>query len=74
METTLEVLPAGGRSRRNRKWPDEVEARIVAEALMPGATVKDVARLHGVSGEPCIVVADIGAERAVGSSRAGGPG
>jgi len=48
MEAALEVLPVGGRSRRNRKWPDEVKARIVAETLMPGASVSDVARRHGV--------------------------
>ena len=48
METTLEVLPVGGRGRRNRKWPDEVKARVVAETLEPGATVNEVARRHGL--------------------------
>lgn len=48
MEAGIEVVPVGGRSRRNRKWPDEVKARIVSETLKPGVTVNDVARRHGV--------------------------
>jgi transposase len=48
MEAGIEFLPVGGPSRRNRKWPDEVKARIVAETLKPGVTVNDVARRHGV--------------------------
>ncbi|UFM65176.1 transposase [Paracoccus sp. MA] len=48
MDAALEVLPVGGRGRRNRKWQDEVNARIVAETLLPGATVNEVARRHGL--------------------------
>ncbi|MFA7594683.1 MAG: transposase [Thiohalobacteraceae bacterium] len=48
MESALEVLPSVGRGRRNRKWPDEVKARIVAQTLMPGATVNEVAQQHGI--------------------------
>nr|WP_245760308.1 MULTISPECIES: transposase [Roseivivax] len=44
----MEVLTVGGSRRRNRKWPAEVKARIVAETLRPGASVAAVARTHGI--------------------------
>jgi transposase len=34
---------------RRRKWPAEAKARIMEEALAPGATVASVADRHGVS-------------------------
>ena len=34
---------------RRRKWPAEAKARIMEEALAPGATIAGVADRHGVS-------------------------
>ena len=42
---SIEVLPVRGGRRR---WPDELKARIVAETLETGATVRGVARRYGV--------------------------
>ncbi len=48
MDATMEVLTGVGGGRRNRKWPDEVKARIVSETLRPGATVNAVAARYGL--------------------------
>ena len=73
MDTTLEILTTGGSGRRNRKWPDEVKARIVAETLRPGASVAAIARRHGmkanhVSSCRRVVVADAGAPGQAGAA------
>ena len=48
MDAPLELLTSSGRRRRNRQWPDDMKARIVAETLRPGATVSEVAQRHGL--------------------------
>lgn len=48
MDAPLELLTNCVRRRRNRQWPDEVKARIVAETLRPGAWVGEVAQRHGL--------------------------
>ena len=39
--------PASRRSRRS--WSDDEKRRIIAEALVPGASVAEIARRHGVN-------------------------
>lgn len=48
MDAPMELLTNSTGRRRNRQWPDEVKARIVAETLRPGATVGEVAERHGL--------------------------
>ena len=46
--TNPKLSAIGGR-RSRRSWSDEEKQRIVAEAAVPGASVADIARRHGVN-------------------------
>ena len=49
LETTGSELNATGGRRSRRSWSDEDKQRIVDEAVIPGASVADIARRHGVN-------------------------
>jgi transposase len=46
---TNPTLNSVGGRRSRRSWSDEEKRRIVAEAVLPGASVADIARRHGVN-------------------------
>lgn len=74
MDAPMELLTSGGRRRRNRRWPDEVKARIVAETLRPGVTMGEVAQRHELEGQPCLLVANSCPEGEAGAARTRGSG
>jgi transposase len=53
LSTSLQMaeaaLPVRGGKRIRRSWSDEEKRRIVAEAMVPGASVADVARRYGAN-------------------------
>ena len=48
MDATVEFLPYAPTGRSRRRWPDALKAQLVADTLLPGATVASIARRHGM--------------------------
>lgn len=48
MDATFEVLTEDGGRRRNRKWPDAVKERIVAETMRPAPMAAAVIQRRAV--------------------------
>jgi len=49
LEAAGSTLNSAGGRRSRRSWSDEDKQRIVDEAVIPGASVADIARRHGVN-------------------------
>jgi transposase len=49
LEAAGSTLNSAGGRRCRRSWSDEDKQRIVDEAVVPGASVADIARRHGVN-------------------------
>jgi transposase len=49
LEATGSTLASAGGRRSRRSWSDGDKQRIVGEAVVPGASVADIARRHGVN-------------------------
>jgi transposase len=49
LQMTGAALPVRGGKRTRRPWSDEEKRRIVAEAMVPGASVAEIARRHGMN-------------------------
>ena len=56
MDTIVDVgrSRSGGLSRRppRRQWAKELKVEIVAESYVPGASIAEVARRHGINANP----------------------
>lgn len=49
VSTSALVDTSDAETGRRRRWPDELKRRIVAESLVPGASVSVVARRHDIN-------------------------